>query len=132
MAERPIGDIDDPGPGDREGVDIELVAVVKVIVDHRRQEVMGHRDGVGIAGEMEVEVLHRDNLGVAAAGGAALDPKGWSEAGLADVRDGATPDPVEGLGETDGRQGLALAEGSWSHAGDYDELSLRLAGQAVE
>ena len=54
-------------------VEAELVALVEVVVDHRRQQVVGGRDGVEVAGEVEVEQLHRDDLAVAAAGRAALD-----------------------------------------------------------
>src|SRR3990170_1185699 len=47
-------------------------------VDHARvdgggQQVVGSRDGVNVTGEVEVEILHRDHLAVAAACGAALD-----------------------------------------------------------
>ena len=49
------------------------VAVQDRGVEHRREQVVGGADGVDVAGEVQVEVLHRDDLGHAAAGGAALD-----------------------------------------------------------
>jgi hypothetical protein len=36
-------------------------------------EIVGRADRVDVAGQVEVEVLHRDHLAVAAAGRAALD-----------------------------------------------------------
>jgi hypothetical protein len=54
-------------------------------VDGRSQQVVGCGDGVQVAGEMQVELLHRDHLAVAAARRAALDAEGRSLAGLADV-----------------------------------------------
>ena len=91
-------------------VDAERVAVVDVVVEERRGEVVRGADRVDVAGQVEVEVLHRDDLAVAAARGAALDPEHGPERRLAD-RDGGPPaDPVEALGEADGRRRLALAE----------------------
>ena len=69
-----------PRPEDVVGVDAELVAVVDVVVDERRGEVVRGADRVDVAREVEVEVLHRDDLGVAAARGAALDPEHRAEA----------------------------------------------------
>ena len=47
-------------------------------------EVVRGADRVDVAGQVEVEVLHRDDLAVAAAGRAALDPEHGPEARLAD------------------------------------------------
>ena len=59
------------------------VAVVDVVVEHGRQEVVGQLDGVEIAGEMEVDVLHGHDLGVAAAGRPALHAEARAQRGLA-------------------------------------------------
>ena len=89
------------GQQDAVRVDAERVAVVDVVVDEGRREVVGGPDRVDVAGQVEVEVLHRDDLAVAAAGRAALDPEDGPERRLAD-RDGrALPDAVEALGEAD-------------------------------
>ena len=58
---------------------LQLVAVHEMRLDHGRQQVVGRADGVDVAGEVEVEVLHRDDLGVATAGGAALDAEDRTE-----------------------------------------------------
>ena len=57
----------------------ERIAPIDVIVDQRGEQVVGGADGVEVAGEMEVDVLHRHDLGVAAAGRAALDAETWAE-----------------------------------------------------
>ncbi len=41
-------------------------------VDGGREKIVGRGDGVNVAGEMEIEFLHRNDLAVAAAGRAAL------------------------------------------------------------
>ena len=110
LAQGAIADVEDPRPGDREGVDVERVAVVQVVVEEGRGEVVGGADGVHVAGEVEVEVLHGDDLAVAAAGGAALDAEDRAQRGLADGHRGAPADAVEPLREADGGGRLALAQ----------------------
>src|SRR6185295_5469608 len=73
VAQRAVVDVEHPPPGDVVRVDTELVALVDVVVDHRGQQVVGRRDGVHVAGQVQVERLHGDNLAVPAAGRAALD-----------------------------------------------------------
>ena len=75
VAQRPVADVEDPRPEDPVRVDAERVLVVEAVVDERAGQVVGRADGVDVAGQVEVEVLHRDDLAVAAAGGAALDPE---------------------------------------------------------
>ncbi|MGD0997918.1 MAG: hypothetical protein ABR941_06315 [Thermoleophilia bacterium] len=45
----------------------------EVRLDHGGEQVVGGADGVNVAGEMKIQILHGDDLRVAAAGGAALD-----------------------------------------------------------
>ena len=101
-----------------ERVDPERVAVVEAVVEERRGEVVGRADRVDVAGQVEVEVLHRDDLAVAAAGRPALDPEDRAERGLADRGRGPLPDPVEALGEADRGGRLALAERRRGDRGD--------------
>ena len=108
--DRPIADVDDARPDDRRRVDAERVLVVEVVVEERRGEVVGGPDGVVVAGQVEVEVLHRDDLAVAATGRPALDPEHRPQARLADGHRRALADPVQALGQADRRRRLALAE----------------------
>ena len=80
-------------PGDPLGVDAQRVALLDVVVQHGGQQVVGSADGVEIAGEVQVDVLHGDDLGVAAAGRAALDAEHGAERWLAQ-RDHARSCPV--------------------------------------
>ena len=72
-------------------VEVELVALVEVVVEHRRQQVVGRRDRVEVAGEVQVEQLHRDHLAVAAAGRAALDAERRAHRRLAQADHGRLP-----------------------------------------
>ncbi len=93
----------------RRAVETEGVAPIDVVVDQRREQVVRAGDGVEVAGEVEVDVLHGDDLGVAAAGRAALDAEAGAERGLAQAAHGFLADAVEAVREADGGRRLALA-----------------------
>ena len=68
-------------------VDVEIVAVVQVVVDHRRQEVVGGGDGVEVAGQVQVHPLGRQDAGAPGASGSALDAEGGAHGRLAQSQD---------------------------------------------
>jgi hypothetical protein len=111
-------------PGDAALVDFQLVAPVDVVVDHRRQQVVGRGDGVEIAGEMQVHLLHRHDLRIAAAGRAALHAEIRPERGFADADRRLLADPVQAVAQTDGGRGLALARRRRIDRGDEDQLAV--------
>ena len=49
VAQGAVADVEDPGPEHVVGVDAELVAVVDVVVDERRGEVVRRADRVDVA-----------------------------------------------------------------------------------
>ena len=83
LPQRAVVDVDAAAPADRERVDPELVPVQQVRLEHGGEQVVGRADRVDVAREVEVQVLHGDDLRVAAAGRAALDPEDRAERGLA-------------------------------------------------
>ena len=95
-----------------------------MVVEHRGEEVVRRADGVEVACEVEVDVLHGDDLGVSAAGGASLDAEDGTEARLAQREDDALPEAMEGVGETHGGRGLALASRRGVDGRHEDELAL--------
>ena len=82
-AQRAVVHVDDAAPADAARVDAERVAPIDVIVDQRGEQIVRRADGVEVAGEVEVDVLHRHDLRIAAAGGAALDAEAGTERRLA-------------------------------------------------
>jgi hypothetical protein len=88
--------------------------------------------GMDVAGEVQVEVLHRDDLGHAAAGGAALDAEDRPQRGLAQAGARALADDAEPLRQADQRGRLALAGLGRRHAGDAHELAVGGVLHAVE
>ena len=128
VAQGAVADVDDARPEDPVRVDAERVLVVEAVVEERAGEVVRGADGMDVAGQVEVEVLHRDDLAVAAAGRAALDPEDRAERRLADVDRGLLADVVEALGEPDRGRRLALAERRRGDRGDDHVLAARPLG----
>ena len=127
FAQRPVVHVHDAPPHHAAGVDAELVAPVDVVVDDRRQQVVRRGDGMEIAGEVQVHVLHRHDLRIAAAGSTALDAEIRPERGFANADDGLLADAVEPVAEADGGGGLALACRRRVDRGDEDQLAIRAA-----
>ena len=111
-------------PGDALGVDVQGVALVDVVIQHRSQEVICRADGVKVTGKMEVNVLHGDHLGVSAAGSAALDAEHGAERRLSQGHDHVLPNAAHAVGQTDGGSGLALTGRGGGDGGDKDQLTL--------
>ena len=85
-----------------------------------------------IASEMEVEALHRNDLRIAPAGGAALDAEGGAHRRLAQGQHPLLADVLETLGQPDGGRGLALAERSGGDGGHQDVFGARAIGQLLD
>src|SRR6202030_1167197 len=86
---------------------------------------------VEIAGEVQIEFVHRHDLGIASPGGATLHPKAGAEARLAQAYCGFLAFAIKRVTETNGRRGLSLARRRGIDGGDEDEFSVRLVGEAT-
>src|SRR5262245_50958371 len=100
-----------------------------MVVDQRREQIVGGADRMEVAGEMEVDVLHRHNLSVAASRRAALHAETGTERGFADADDSLLADLVERIAEADRGRGLALAGRRRRNGGNEDQLAVGLALQ---
>ena len=129
LAQRAVVHVEHALPGDAADVDVELVAVVHVVVDQRRQQVVRRRDRREVAGEVQVDVGHRHDLAVAAAGRAALHAEHRSHRRLAQAGDRAVTQAVQRVGEADGGRGLALAGRGRGHRGHQHQPAERPVGE---
>ncbi len=130
VAQRAVVHVHHAAPADAAQVDAQLVAVVDVVVDQRGQQVVRQRDGVEVAGEVQVDVFHRHHLGIAAAGRAALHAEHRAERGLAQADDGVLADAVEPVHQADRGRRLALAGRRRADATHQDQLAVGLVAQA--
>ena len=139
-AQGSIVDVDDTLERNRRWIDIETVQagpgqalvtetpfVVHAGIHRGGQQVVRRSDSVDISGEMQVEVVHGNHLGVPATGGASLDTEGGSLGRLTDRRHRGLSERGEGLGQTDGRHRLALSRFGRCHGRDHDVPSLTAA-----
>jgi hypothetical protein len=80
-----------------------------------------------VAGEVQVDVFHRHDLRMTAAGRAALHAEHRSERRLAQADDRVLPDAVQPIDEADRGRRLAFAGRRRADAGDEDQLAVLLA-----
>ena len=114
--------VDDALPGDAARVDAKVVTLLDVVVEHRGEKVVGRADGVEVAREVQVNVLHGHHLGVATAGGAALDAKHGTQRRLAQGQDAPLAKTLQSVCQANGGRGLALARGRGVDGRDQHEL----------
>ena len=124
VAQLTVVHVDDALPGDALDVDAELVALLNMVVEHGGQQVVGGTDGMEVAGKVQVDVLHGDDLSPTAAGGTALHAKHGAERRLAQGNGALDAATTQTVGKADGRGGLALARGRGVDSGHEDKLGL--------
>ena len=83
VAQGTVIDIDDATPRDRVRFNVELVALVQMVVDHGGKQVVGRSNGMEVTSQVQIELLHRQHLGVSSASGTALDSESWAHRRLA-------------------------------------------------
>ena len=124
IAQLPVVHVHTAPPGDLFYVDTQGVALLDVVVQQGGQQVVGGADGVEVAGEVEVDVLHGHHLGIAAAGGAALDAEHGAQRGLPQGHQGVFPNAPQAVGQTHRGGGLALAGRGGIDGGHQDQLAV--------
>ena len=83
--------------------------MVDVVIQQRRQQIVGCPDGVKVAGKMQIDVFHRHHLRIAATGGAALHAEARAERGFAQTNYGAMARAIECIAQSHGGGGFAFA-----------------------
>ena len=132
LPQSPVVHVNHTPPDDAAGVDFQRVAPVDMIVDHRRQQVVGAGDGVEVPGEMKVHFLHRHHLRHTATCRASLHPEIRAQRRLADADDSLLADPVQTVTKTNGRGRLALARRGRVDRRHQDQLAILVALNRVD
>jgi len=86
-------------------------------------------DGAEIAGEVQIDVFHRHDLGEASACRAALHAEDRPQARFAQADDGFLADLVQGVAEANGGRVLPSPAG-WTQRRHEDQLAVGLIFQA--
>ena len=103
-----------------------------VIIQAGRDQVIGRRDGMHIAGKVQVDVFHRHYLRITAAGSAALQPEYRSEAWLTQRHHRLLADAVQRVSQADRRRRLSFSGLGRVDRRDQDQLAVFLVFVAVE
>src|SRR6185369_7448773 len=119
-------------PEDPPDVEPERVALRQMIVEHRGQQVVRGRDRVHVAGEVQIDIFHRRDLGMAAARPASLHAEHGAERGLADRHDRALAEAPEPVGQPDRRRRLSFARRGRRHRRHEDEGSVGTAADTID
>ena len=107
-------------------VDPKLVTLLKMIVYYSAKQIVCRGYSVEVAREMEIDIVHRNDLRVSAARSAALNSENRAERGLSERDDGILADLVHSHSKTYGGRGLSLACGGGVYSGNEDKLTVRL------
>ena len=102
------------------------------VVDRGGEEIVGCRHCVQIAGEMQVDVVSGQDLGLTPAGAATLDPKDGTHRRLTKRDRRVRAGLAQRLGQADRRGGLAFTGGGRGHPGHEYEIALWPLAQARE
>ena len=98
--------------------------MVDVIVDRGREQIVGQADRVKVTRKVEIDLLHRENLGVATSGGATLHAETGPERRLAETEHRLFADRGECVSEPHGCRRLAFTGRGGAHGGDENQLAV--------
>jgi len=121
----------DPPEHDLPRVDTQVVPLLQVVVQKRRQQVVGRGHRVDVPREVQVDVLHGQHLGVAAPGRPSLHPEARPQGRLPQADHGRMAHLRQGLGEPDGRRGLPLTRRRGRRGRHQHQFPVRAVLQAL-
>jgi len=113
-------------------VDAQHIALLHMVIQHSTQQVVCRSDGVHIAGEVQVDILHGNDLCIAAAGCTALDAEYRTQGRFTQCQDCLLADLVQCVCQTYADGSLALACRCRVDGGHQNQLTVRLAVQLFE
>ena len=73
MAELTVIHIHSTFPCDSPGINVQRISLLNVVVQHGSDQIVRSADGVHVSGKVQIDILHRDHLGVASARRSAFD-----------------------------------------------------------
>ena len=106
--------------------------MMDMVVNQCGQQVVCHGNGADVAGEMEIDVFHRDDLRVTTAGSAAFHAEYRSHGRFAKTDNGFFADAIECVAQADRGCGFAFTGRSRIDGRDHDQFAIRFILQSVE
>ena len=109
LAERTVIDIQDAAPIDRLQLARLSLMTEDIVVEQRGDEVVGRRDSMEVTREVEVDLVHRQHLGIATTSSTALHTEARTHGRLAKCKAALIAQTIQGHGEAYAHRGLADA-----------------------
>ena len=103
-----------------------------MIIKHCRKQIIRRTDSVKIAREMEIDILHRNNLGISAACRTALDSEDGTERRLTQSNSRILADSSQAVSKTDCCGGFSLARRGGRDGGHKYKLAVLSVGFAEQ
>ena len=75
MAQSTVIEIKHTLPNNTAHIDIERISLLDMIVNYSRQQVMSRSNRMEVTREVQIDILHRHNLCIAATGSTTLETK---------------------------------------------------------
>ena len=115
-------------PGYLANVDAERIALLDMVIEHCGEKIVCRADSVEIAREMKVDVLHRNDLGVAAPRSTAFNAEHGAKRGLAERNGDVLSYSLKSVCKSYRRSRLSLARGGGGYRRDENELAVLTVG----
>ena len=132
VAQGTVIHIHDALPGDPARVETGFVFPVNMVIDQCRQQVMRRTDSMEVAGEMQVDFLHRHNLSVTTTRGATLHTETGSQARFAQTHDCFLANGVKPVTQANRSRGFAFTCRSWRDRGNQDQFAILVSFHRVD
>ena len=95
-----------------------------MVIEHRSEQVVCSADGVEVAGEVQVDVFHRNDLRIAAACCTALDAEDRAQRRLTQSDEHVLAELLHAVGQADSGRGLAFTGRGGVDGGDQNQLAV--------
>ena len=114
------------------GVNAQCISLLEVVVQHGAAQVIGRSDRVHIPGEMKVDILHGQHLGISSSCSASLDTKHRSQRGFPQRNDSLLANFSHGLSQTGCGGGFTLTSRGGIDGGHQHQLTVGFLGQTCK
>ena len=124
VAQLAVVHIDHATPQHAFRIDVQLVALIDMVVEHGGEQVIRRTNGVEVAREVQIDVFHRQHLGIAAACRAAFNTKHRTQRRFAQGDNRIFTDVAQCIRQTDGYSGFTLTRRSRINGGNQNQTAL--------
>ena len=125
VTEHAVIHIHDTVPNDAARIDAEYISLLDVVIHHSSEKVVCSSDRMEIAREMKIDIFHRDDLRIAAAGSTALDAHAWTEGWFTETDHRLLAELRQSLPKADCGRSLAFTGRCRRDRRHKDQLAIR-------